>query len=68
MRVSVSGVLLTAFQVEAMELDTLTPELPKLLIEMGIKYDPERLTEALDRRRGVLYSRAAQVGQIERGP
>jgi hypothetical protein len=26
-----------------MELDTLTPDLPALLIEMGIKYDPDKL-------------------------
>lgn len=52
---------LAAIQVEAMELDTLTPSLPELLVEMGIQYDPERLTRVLDRRRGELYARAAQV-------
>ncbi|CAD7705399.1 unnamed protein product [Ostreobium quekettii] len=47
--------------VEAMEIDTLTPELPKLLVEMGIEYDPEKLAKTLERRKVVLYSRAAQV-------
>jgi hypothetical protein len=30
-----------------MELDTLTPDLPDLLIEMGIKYDPDKLAAQL---------------------
>jgi hypothetical protein len=30
-----------------MELDTITPEMPALLIELGINYDPERLSDAL---------------------
>lgn len=33
-----------------MELSSLTPELPKLLTEMGVKYDPERLAAALSSR------------------
>ena len=33
-----------------MELSSLTPELPKLLAEMGVKYDPERLAAALSSR------------------
>ena len=36
--------------VEAMELDTLTPDLPKLLVEMGIKYDPDKLAAQLSSR------------------
>lgn len=36
--------------VEAMELDTLTPDLPQLLIEMGIKYDPDKLAAQLSSR------------------
>lgn len=31
----------------AMELDTLTPDLPELLVEMGIKYDPDKLASQL---------------------
>jgi hypothetical protein len=38
-----------------MELDTLTPDLPALLIEMGIKYDPDKLA-------GHLASKWPQVG------
>lgn len=30
-----------------MQLDTLTPDLPELLIEMGIKYDPDKLAAQL---------------------
>lgn len=37
-------------RVDAMELSTLTPELPSLLVEMGVSYDPERLAEALSSR------------------
>lgn len=33
-----------------MELSALTPELPQLLAEMGVKYDPERLAAALSSR------------------
>lgn len=33
-----------------MELSTLTPELPQLLADMGVRYDPERLAEALGSR------------------
>jgi hypothetical protein len=34
-------------QVDAMELDTLTPDLPQLLVEMGIRYDPDKLAATL---------------------
>ncbi|EFJ48762.1 hypothetical protein VOLCADRAFT_90582 [Volvox carteri f. nagariensis] len=47
------GFMLTALkqspeldQVQAMELDTLTPEMPLLLKEMGMNYDPDRLPDA----------------------
>jgi hypothetical protein len=30
-----------------MELDTLTPDLPTLLVEMGIRYDPDKLAAQL---------------------
>jgi hypothetical protein len=33
-----------------MELDTLTPDLPELLLEMGIKYDPDKLARQLSSR------------------
>lgn len=36
--------------VEAMELDTLTPDLPQLLVEMGIRYDPDKLAAQLSNR------------------
>ena len=35
-----------------MELSTLTPELPALLQEMGVRYDPEKLADALSDRPG----------------
>jgi hypothetical protein len=42
-----------------MELDTLTPDLPALLIEMGIKYDPDKLAAHL-------ASKWPQVGHAAR--
>eukprot|EP00798_Chlamydomonas_sp_ICE-L_P023264 gene23264-30493_t len=54
-----------------MELDTLTPELPALLMELGIKYDPDRLAEVLNKKwpqlGGFIASVAADyaVGSIE---
>lgn len=36
--------------VEAMELDTLTPDLPQLLVEMGVRYDPDKLAAQLSSR------------------
>lgn len=41
------GLLVLLCRVEAMELDTLTPDLPELLVEMGIKYDPDKLAAQL---------------------
>jgi hypothetical protein len=43
-----------------MELDTLTPDMPQLLKEMGIKYDPDKLA-------AVLNTRWPQVGRSLRG-
>ncbi|GIL77467.1 hypothetical protein Vretimale_2971 [Volvox reticuliferus] len=47
--------------VQAMELDTLTPEMPMLLKEMGINYDPDRLAAVLNKRWPQVYTRAVQV-------
>ena len=33
--------------VDAMELSSLTPQLPALLAEMGVRYDPDKLAAAL---------------------
>lgn len=44
-----------------MELNTITPELPILLKEMGINYDPERLADVLGKKRIKLYKRAIQT-------
>jgi hypothetical protein len=37
-------------QVRAMELDSLTPDLPTLLLELGINYDPDRLAAHLSKQ------------------
>jgi hypothetical protein len=37
-------------RVDAMELNSLTPDLPALLAEMGVRYDPDRLAQALAAR------------------
>ncbi|PNW84782.1 hypothetical protein CHLRE_03g158500v5 [Chlamydomonas reinhardtii] len=47
--------------VQAMELDMLTPDMPLLLKEMGINYDPEKLNAALAQSWPQVYSRAVQV-------
>ncbi|GAB4814519.1 hypothetical protein N2152v2_001565 [Parachlorella kessleri] len=44
-----------------MELSTLTPDLPKILLEMGVKYDPERLAAAFKEKPVELAGRAAVV-------
>lgn len=44
-----------------MELNTISPELPNLLREMGVSYDPEKLTTVMDARGPDLYVRAAQI-------
>jgi hypothetical protein len=33
-----------------MQLDRLSPELPQLLVELGIRYDPDKLAAVLDSR------------------
>ena len=50
--------------VEAMQLTTLTPELPQLLRDMGIKYEPDRLAASLSRRSGDLNNRAIKVALL----
>lgn len=50
-----------ACQVGALELDTLTPDLPVLLAEMGAKYDPEKLAHVLSSRPGELAARSIKV-------
>ena len=44
-----------------MQLSSLTPELPTLLREMGIKYEPERLAASLGKRSDELNKRAFRV-------
>lgn len=44
-----------------MELNTIAPELPQLLEEMGVKYEPERLADTLYQRPSDLASRAVVV-------
>ena len=44
-----------------MELSTLTPALPALLLEMGVTYDPDRLAAALSARPLELAARAVKV-------
>ncbi len=45
-----------------MELDTLTPEMPALLAEMGLAYDPDKLAAVLNSRRHRVYGRAVRIG------
>lgn len=44
-----------------MELKNITPELPELLREMGIRYDPDRLAEVLRGRWIEVNARALRV-------
>ena len=48
-----------------MQLDALTQrdgdELPRLLLELGAAYDPQRLADSLASKRGAVYARAARV-------
>ena len=44
-----------------MELQSLTPDMPALLMEMGVRYDPQRLADALAVRQVEIASRAVQV-------
>lgn len=44
-----------------MELQALTPELPQLLREIGVNYDPDRLAEVLATRQLQVSGRAIRV-------
>jgi hypothetical protein len=48
--------------VEAMELDTLTPDLPELLAEMGINYNPDRLAAQLSSKWPQVGSESFKTG------
>ena len=48
-------------QVDAMELSTLSPEMPALLGEMGHLYDPDKLAEVLSQRPTFLTARAITI-------
>lgn len=50
--------------VEAMQLNTLTPELPQLLRDMGVKYEPERLAASLSQRPAELTRRSFKVAAL----
>lgn len=47
-----------------MELSTLTPDLPQLLMDMGVHYDPERLAAALSSRPTGVCVAASQPVEI----
>ncbi|KAJ9512695.1 hypothetical protein QJQ45_018800 [Haematococcus lacustris] len=47
--------------VEAMELNTLSPEMPQLLVEMGMNYDPDKLSKVLADSWPQVYARAITV-------
>lgn len=47
--------------VDAMELSSLTPEMPALLAEMGVAYDADKLSNALSTRPTELAGRAVRV-------
>lgn len=47
--------------VDAMELSTVSPELPRLLAEMGHAYDPDRLAESMSQRPTYLTARALSI-------
>lgn len=49
--------------VEAMELSSITPELPKLLAEMGQVYDPDKLADSLSQRPTYLAARALTIAR-----
>lgn len=44
-----------------MNLGTLLPEMPQLLSEMGVRYDPDRLAAVLGRRRLAINLRALRI-------
>lgn len=45
----------------AVQLDTLTPDLPELLVEMGIRYDPDKLAAHLSSKWPQVYGRAVRI-------
>ena len=47
-----------------MELRSIAPDLPSLLAEMGVSYNPERLAQALTGREIEISSRAVQVATM----
>lgn len=47
--------------VDAMELDTLSPDLPQLLLEMGLRYDPDKLAAVLASKWPQVYGRAVRI-------
>jgi len=47
-----------------MELKTLTPDMPALLTEMGVKYDPAKLALALQGREVEISARAVKVATM----
>lgn len=51
-------------QVEAMELDTLTPDMPALLVEMGLRYDPDKLAAVLNSKWPAVYGRAVRIAAV----
>lgn len=61
---TISADVFFVHQVEAMELSTLSPEMPALLKEMGSNYDPEKLTRIMNARGADLYLRAAQIASV----
>ena len=48
-------------QINAMELKQLDPDMPQLLRELGIIYDPDRLALVLKRKGGKVRGRAIQI-------
>lgn len=47
--------------VDAMELSSLSPELPTLLAEMGQQYDPDKLAQSMSQRPTYLTARALSI-------
>ena len=48
-------------QINATEVKQMEPDMPELLRELGIKYDPDRLALVLKRRGGKVRARAIQI-------
>lgn len=46
---------------DALQMDQLSPDMPKLLVELGVKYDPERLAAVLRSQWPTVYGRALSV-------